>query len=379
MTDVLAGVGRELIRFSLDRDSGALTRGGSLTLPGRIQEGARHPSLPAVHLCCGDRDADAFWLCAVRLPRLDLLDAPAQLPSRPVDVTTDQAGRHVLTAYTGAPGLTVHELESDGSIGDPVAVPVELDTGVFAHDIVVLPGDERAVLAARGHGGHGGTPATPGALELLAYDEGRLANLASAGLNGTPFNPRNVAVHPALPYIYATLEPQNLLTAFRVEGDALTPVATFTRDLLADRAHVDRRQLAGAVEIHPSGRWAYAVNRADGPLREPRRWLTPPELEVFEHGENSIVVFALADDGEPTLLGRVDTGGISARTLGLDPTGRFLIAANSKPMIVRRDGADAVVSASLAVFAVGADGTLSEAHREVVDVGGETLWWMGVA
>ena len=91
-----------------------------------------------------------------------------------------------------------------------------------------------------------------------------LSNLAAIAPNGGyGFGPRHLDFHPTQPWVYVSLERQNKLYMYRMQGDSLEPAAAFMRDTLADPANVKPRQLAGTIHVHPNGRFVYVVNRAD--------------------------------------------------------------------------------------------------------------------
>ncbi len=62
--------------------------------------------------------------------------AAAALPSRPIHVSVDASGEYLLTAYNDPSNITVHRLNGDGTIGEAVAQPDKLDTGIYAHQVL---------------------------------------------------------------------------------------------------------------------------------------------------------------------------------------------------------------------------------------------------
>lgn len=385
MPSLYSGVGTLLTHYQLDVDTLETVETGTVKLPDRIQYAWPHATLPLVYVACADRDVDPalmrYSFCVVALDDeggLSLLGEPVQAPGRPIHVSTDPAGRYLLTAYDKAPGVSVHRLAPDGAIGDPIPTDPGLEYGIWPHQIRVTPDGAHATLIARGHSGNGAHPAAPGAIRLLGFDDGLLTNLDAVDMTGAPmlpvFNPRHLDFHPSLPLAYACLEAQNVLVALRIEGDRLVPIEQFTRSTLVDPDSATKRQLAGAIHVHPSGRTVYVGNRAD----TQSGWMSPPVPPLFESGENSIAVFALGEDGEPVLVQSVDTHGFAARTFGLDPSGRVLVVGNTRAMSVADGGEIRVVPAGFTFFRVAADGTLAFARWLDVEVGAETLWWSAV-
>ena len=54
------------------------------------------------------------------------------LRSRPIHVTTDIPGAHLLVAYNNPSGVTVHQIQADGTVGSEVKPPTMLDAGIYA-------------------------------------------------------------------------------------------------------------------------------------------------------------------------------------------------------------------------------------------------------
>src|SRR5262249_54387219 len=83
---------------------------------------------------------------------------PQPLPSRPIHTSADGSGEYLLTAYNDPSNVTVHRINGDGSIGEPVSQPGKLDAGIYGHQIRMTPGNQTAILVARGNNAAGGKP-----------------------------------------------------------------------------------------------------------------------------------------------------------------------------------------------------------------------------
>jgi 6-phosphogluconolactonase (cycloisomerase 2 family) len=128
-----AAVGSELTQYDVDVDGAALAKRGSLTLPANVQEAAQHPSKRFLYIAWSNGgpsnlpvgaaapSGSQHGLTAFRIdPGSGVLTPhgqPAALPSRPIHVTTDIPGTHVLAAYNDPSGITVHRIEPDGTFG----------------------------------------------------------------------------------------------------------------------------------------------------------------------------------------------------------------------------------------------------------------------
>jgi 6-phosphogluconolactonase len=387
-----AAVGDELSLYDVDVADAALVKRSSVTLPGNVQEAWPHPSMQYLYVAWsnggpsyatlstdpvskGDRHGVGAFRIDPASGALQTLGQPAPLPSRPIHVTVDISGTHVLTAHNDPSGVTVHRINSDGTIGALVQEPAELDVGVYAHQVRVDSSNKTVILVTRGNGPTAAKPEDPGALRIFDYNDGVLANRASiAPGGGFNFQSRHLDFHPTQPWVFLTLERQNKMEVYRKLSDGTpSPEPSFIKDTLADPQHIRPMQAAGTIHIHLNGRFVYVANRASSTVDFKGQ-------QVFAGGENNIAVFSINPaTGEPTLIQNIDTRGMSARTFALDPSGRILVAANQFPMVVRAGSNLKTVPASLAVFRVRGDGKLDFVRKYDVQAGsGKSLFWAGI-
>src|SRR5690606_2453458 len=97
------------------------------------------------------------------------------LRSRPVHISIDAQGRHLLVAYHSPAGFSVHRLNDDGTIGKCVPQSADLEFGFYPHQILASPDGTVVILTTRGNDGKGNKPEEPGALKVFGYDNGRLS------------------------------------------------------------------------------------------------------------------------------------------------------------------------------------------------------------
>ena len=250
----------------------------------------------------------------------------------------------------------------------------DLDFGIYGHQVRVTPSNLAVILIARGNQAADGKPEDPGAVKLFDFAGGRLANRASiAPGGGYGFGPRHLDFHPNRRWVYVSIERQNQLQLFELEGDALSSEPQCTRESLAAPATREGPQLACAVHVHPGGRFVYQANRTDR-LEDDEGW------RVSYGGEDNLVVYAIdPDTGAPTPIQHIDTGSIHVRTFSIDPSGRMLIAATIQPVPVREASGDIrVVPAALRLYRIGEDGRLSLARTYEIDTGGRLMFWTGM-
>jgi 6-phosphogluconolactonase (cycloisomerase 2 family) len=383
-----AGVGDELIGYSVDVERGALTRRSPVTLPGFVQEAWVSPSTPFLYVAwsnggtsyIGSGVAPLGTRHGVTAFRVDssgalhLQGAPASLRSRPIHISGDVPGRHLLVAYNDPSGISVHAINVDGSVGAEVPQANGLDVGIYAHQVRVLSSNRAVILVTRGNQPTATTPEDPGAVKVFRYDDGRLTNRASiAPGKGIGFRSRHLDVHPTRPWVFLTLESQNRLDVFtRTNDDSLSEQPLFSKSTLSASGSVSAGQTASSVHVDRTGQFVYVGNRAGGTTDFNG---TP----VSAGGSNDIAVFRINQEtGEPSLIQNIDTRGFTPRTFALDPSGRMLVVGNQTTMAVRNGTTVKTVPANLAVFKIRPDGRLDFVKQYDVAVGRKPLWWMGV-
>ncbi|MFZ1149310.1 MAG: beta-propeller fold lactonase family protein [Xanthobacteraceae bacterium] len=372
-----ASVGPLLKMFEVDVDGGQLRERGAVTLPANIQYAWPHPSRRFLYVVssnggpgvAGDKHfANAF---AIDPATGDLRShgEPAALPSRPIHASLDRSGGYLLTAYNDPSGLTVHRVGSDGTIGARVVQEPDLDTGIYAHQILATPSNRYVVLVTRGNNSTASKPEDPGAIKTFAFDNGKLRNLASiAPGKGFGFGPRHLDFHPTRPWVFVSIERQNKLYVYELnEATGLSREPIFIKETLSN-PKIPASQGAGAIHVHANGKFVYLTNRTF-PAREGGR-------EVSLGGEDNLVVYALdQNSGEPKPIQHIDGRGVQLRTFGIDASGRLLVTASIMPML-RSDGT--TVPAGMTVFRIAEEGTLALARKYDVEVGNAQQFCSGM-
>jgi 6-phosphogluconolactonase (cycloisomerase 2 family) len=389
-----AGVGAELVHYEVDVGEAALIRKASVNLPGNLLYAWPHASRRYFYVATSDYvrrgpPTSAHHLCAFRVdPETGALRAhgeAVQLPNYATHMSTDIPSEHALVTYPKPSSISVHRIRPDGTIGGEVKQN-SLDSGIHPHQIRLTPSNAAAIVVCRGEVAKRDKPEQLGALKVFEYHHGLLRNKASVAPNVShDFGPRHLDFHPTGPWVYVTLEHQSKLYTYRLDGDELGAEPLFRSETLAEPHDVphERKQMAGAIHVHPNGRFVYVANRAYSLMNY-------EGSRVFRGGENNIAVYAIDQrSGEPTLIQHMDTRGFYTRTFALDPSGKILIAANMIPIPVRNGTALETVPASLAVFRVADDGRLDYVRKYDVDLGDATsahdpevstrsIYWMGV-
>jgi 6-phosphogluconolactonase (cycloisomerase 2 family) len=298
---------------------------------------------------------------------------PIPLPTRPIHMTTDIPSGHVLVAFNNPGALRVYRINADATLGAEVKQAGPLDFGIYGHQVRVSLNNRLAILVTRGNEGTPTRAEDPGALKVFDYKNGVLTNEVSIAPNGGKgFGPRHLDFHPTKPWMYVSIETQNKMYTYRMEGGTVNPEIAYRAETLAEPHTIRARQAAGTVHVHPNGRFLYGANRAEATVEFQGQ-------QVFKGGENSIAVYSINQStGEPTLIQHIETRGIHPRTFHIDPSGRVLVAEHNLPVNVKEGDAIKTIHAGLSVLRPGRDGKLTFVRKYDIDVGDKTMFWMGM-
>ncbi|HEY2184165.1 MAG TPA: beta-propeller fold lactonase family protein [Xanthobacteraceae bacterium] len=378
-----ANVGAVLTHYDIDVARAELIKKESVTLPAGVQYAWPHASRRYLYVASSssasgygkagtEHHVTAFGIDPAT-GALGPHGAAIRLPTRPIHISTDIPSENILVAFNNPSGVRVYRVNKDFTPGEEVIQPGPIDAGIFAHQVRTTPDNRLAILVTRGNEGSPTKPEDPGALKVFDYKDGVLTNVVSVAPNGgKEFGPRHLDFHPAKPWMYVSIETQNKMYMFRMENGRINPQIAYRADTLAEPSNIRARQAAGTVHVHPNGRFLYGANRAEATAEFKGQ-------QVFKGGENSIVVYAIDQStGEHTPIQHTETQKIHPRTFHIDPSGRLLVAQHNLPVNVRDGDAVKAMPAGLSVFRIGDDGKLTFARKYDIDVGDNTMFWMGM-
>ena len=372
---VYASVDARLYRIR--RDGNTLTRDPRpLVLPAQVQEAWPHPSGRYFYVASSDERTSTgpvrhHYLNAFQVDSsggLRPFGGAVQLAHRPIYITVDHSGEYLISAYSGPSGISVHRLNTDGSIGDEIEQETSLDAGFYAHGVRVMPTRGNEPVS-------GMRTEDPGALYIYRLENGQLTNEQLVAPNqGLAYRARHADFHPSGRWVYVDLEAQNLLHTYSIRAnDTLSEEPVFVSTTLASPSTSRGGQTTSSIRVHPTtGSTVYVANRGRG-------------TEVFQGervangAENTIAVFSIDPrTGEPTLIQTIDTHSIAVRTMALPHDGRMLIAANTSPGRIRTQGRLETVPAALTLYDIEDDGRLTFKSKLDIDTRGEMMFWCGV-
>jgi 6-phosphogluconolactonase len=244
--------------------------------------------------------------------KLTLLNQAATQGDGPCYVSLDKTGRNVLVANYGGGSVAVFPVRQDGSVAPASAcvqhsgssVDKERQEGPHAHWIGTSP-DNRFALAA-----------DLGLDEVLIYRFNAAKGALTA--NNPPYakvnpgaGPRHIAFHPNGKFAYVLAEMEDSVTtfAYKASNGSLSPLQTVSA-LSTLRKDYKGPKEAAEIAVHPGGKFLYASNRG---------------------GIDTISAFSIDPvKGTLNLKNEYPTMGKTPRNFAIDPTGKFLLAANQE-------------------------------------------------
>jgi len=238
--------------------------------------------------------------------KLKLLNQLSSEGAGPAYISIDKSGKYALVANYDGGSVAVFPIAADGKLEAASSfvqhkgssVNKERQEAPHAHAIEVTA-DNRFALAA-----------DLGLDKLLVYRfdaaHGKLTpNAAPFGRVAPGAGPRHLAFHPAGKYVFVTNEMASTVTSFAWDATdgMLREVQTVSTLPKGYKGENDTAE----IMVHPNGRVLYVSNR----------------------GRNSIATFSINPElGTLMLVDDTPTGGKIPRNFNLDPTAKWLFAAN---------------------------------------------------
>ena len=381
ISNFYAAIGDQLIHFNANIDTAKLKQNASVRFGLNIQYVWSHPNLSIIYLALSNggpgNKGTKHQLCACNLNTKDgtiedIINS-VTLPYRPLHLSIDRQKKHVLVAYNDPCFISVHQLEPNGAISSRIKQDINLDEGIFGHQIMATPDGKEAIFVCRGFDALNGQPERPGALKIFNYEDGKLSFKHSIAPNhGIGFGARHLDFHQNKNWVYLAVERQSEIHFLRINGAATNKIIEQKVSTLAHDVQPGVRQAASAIHIHPNGNFVYVSNRAYLAKK------CSPE-QIIPNGEDNIAVFKInRETGTVNLIDSVDTNGSLPRTFSIDPSGRLLIAANSEPARKKNKLGQVVdLPVSLSLFKIDGDGKLEQTENLAFPNDDQLLFWAG--
>ena len=240
--------------------------------------------------------------------KLTLLNQVSSLGTDPAHLSLDQSGRYLLVSNYSSGTIAVFPIQPDGKLGEHTArvqqagssVNKDRQEGPHAHYIASSK-DNRFVVVA-----------DLGADKIFVYrlnqQNGTLTPNDPAFVSvKAGSGPRHLAFSPSEKYVYLADELTGTVTvfAFDAKTGALTPrqtVSALPKDFKGENTEAE-------IVVDTAGKYLYVSNRGDH--------------------SNEIDVFRISStDGTLSFVQRIPSGGKTPRNFAIDPTGKWLFAAN---------------------------------------------------
>ena len=283
-----------LSHFVMDEATGLLELQPDIELGGSPGAVTTDAAGNTMYICCGDRiDCCRIDRTSGALEKIGETKIPGLAPF----LGTDNTDRYLLAAYHGGGGITIHRIESDGTLSlEPLQ---RLDTDAHAHSIQTDPSNRFAFV-----------PHTnpTNAIYQFRFDEatGLLsANEPPIVRLGTEEGPRHFVFHPHADVLYSANENGNTVSVFRFDSDRGTLEPSQLICTLPEGIDPKGEGLTTAeIKMTTDGRHLYASNR----------------------GHNSLALFAVDAEGTLAVRDHFPTEPVP-RFFDIDPTGRYLYSA----------------------------------------------------
>lgn len=372
---VYASEGERLHTLELHTDAGELVQTSTVSLLDPIQYAAADPAARFLYVSTSNGSTrhalHAFRIDGATGALTEHGGALVPPLGRIIHLSVEPTGQHLVLAHNRAAQLSSVRLAADGSLARFVEQAVPATTGFFTHQALLDGTGARVVACGLGADASDAAPEQAGSLSVFEYRDGQLTRRQTV-LPGPGLGARHLDYRGDR--LFVAMERGNRLFTYRYRDGVLDERPEFDVSTLKDPEHATTGQRAGAIHLHPSGRYLYVTNRA---ARTQSVTLAGQAAEVFAGGENDLALFALdPGSGEPRPVDHYSTRGIEPRTFTIEPSGRFLIVANqSSRNVLDANGALRAVPRSVVVFAVGEDGRLQFRHEYEFAQG--ELFWIG--
>ena len=248
----------------------------------------------------------------LKTAKLTLLNQVPTKGAGPCHVSVDKNGKFVLVANYDGGSVAVFPVREDGSLGPASAfvqhsgssINKERQEGPHAHWFATSPDNHFALAADLGLD------------EILIYRfNGAKGTLAPNDPPHAKVNagagPRHLAFHPNGKFVFVVTEMEDSVTAFayKANNGSLSPLQTVSALSMLHKDYKGPKEAAEIV-VHPNGKFLYASNRG---------------------GIDTISLFSIdAVKGTLQLKNEYPTMGKTPRNFAIDPTGKFLLAANQE-------------------------------------------------
>jgi 6-phosphogluconolactonase len=220
-------------------------------------------------------------------------------------LVVDKTGKTLMVANYGTGSVGAFPVHDDGTLGEPPvliqhhgsSVDPRRQRGPHAHG-VFLSADNRFLFVPDLGLDQVMSYRVDAAKSSIAPNDPQFAKVPPGS------GPRHFAFHPKGKFAYVIDEMKSTVTAFQYDAahgvlSEIQNISTLPKDFSGEDNSAE-------IAVDAKGRFVYASNR----------------------GHDSITVFAIAGNGQLTVVENVPSGGKAPRSFGIDPTGAYFLSAN---------------------------------------------------
>lgn len=238
---------------------------------------------------------------------LQFINSQSSNGAGPCYIAIDKTNKWVVTAnYTGG-NFCVYPVNNDGSLGPIVqnihhsgsSIDKSRQEKPHVHSVVFTPDQKYIAVVDLGID----------KIIFYPFDASRSKPVVEKGIevNSKPgVGPRHIIFHPTHPFAYVIEELSGYVSAYRIKNGKFTYLQTINAHPADFKGDIG----SAAIKLSPDGKFLYASNRGTS---------------------NTIAVFAIEQSmGQLKLIGIHKTGGDHPRDIAVDPSGKYLLSANSR-------------------------------------------------
>ncbi len=295
--------------YQLDPASGALKPLGKATGIDNPSFLAIHPNqhyLYAINEVHQPEGAVSAFAIDAGTGSLTPLNTQPSHGTSPCHVCIDQTGQVAIVANYSSGSVAAYPIQADGTLGEArdviqhqgSSVHPQRQAGPHAHSATIAPDNRYAFVADLGLDKMMIYQLDPASGKLQPNQTMPWAKTkAGAG-------PRHFTFHPNGTHAYVINELNSTMTVFEYNADW----GTLTTQQIVSTLPVDFQGQNTCADLHilGSGKFLYGSNR----------------------GHDSIVIYAIHEDGTLTYIDHEPTQGRNPRNFAIDPSGTYLFAAN---------------------------------------------------
>lgn len=235
---------------------------------------------------------------------LSYLNEVSSMGQYPCFVSVDDSGNFVMAANYVGGSVGLYPIEEGGLLGEASSYKKHeggsknpRQDAPHAHQIIQRPGTNQVYAVDLG-----ANKVYEYALDTLSQtlDEVKIYEVKPA-----ESGPRHMAFHPTKSLAYLLNELSGTVEVISLEGEEKFSKSLQNISTVAEG--VEHEGASGAIKVDAKGKFVYATNRGE---------------------INEIVVFKVGEDGLLTDVQHQSTAGLVPRDFEIDPSGKFLLAAN---------------------------------------------------